>query len=208
MRHVAWWRTRGVKGVARGRAGRSVTAMKRGVIGMVWGVIGVTGGFAGAALAADENFSKAIPAAEFSAAGLGKLSPAELARLDGLVRDFKNRPEGAARREAVVAAPRVAVVEAVPPRVAPAKVKLAPGTQVEFSTVESRIVGEFRGWEGRTLFTLENGQRWQVAGGDIYASPVIMNPAVKIAPGMLGSFWMTVEGVRARVKVTPVGSGK
>lgn len=191
--------------------------MKRWLVGV--GVIAVTWG---AVRAAGADFSRTIRAEEFAAAGLGKLSAEELRRLDALVRDFKSGALERAQREAAVAQSRAADAEARAQAsaraqnekasdaglLAKAKVRLTPGTQVEFATVESRIAGEFRGWEGRTVFTLENGQRWQVAGGESYASPALTNPAVKITPGMLGSFWLTVEGVRTRVKVVPVGSGK
>ncbi len=177
-----------------------------------------------AARAAEDSFSKAVRAEDFSAAGLGKLSPDEIARLDALVRDFKSGALERARREAAAAESRAAQAEAraaravaapvepekksEPGLLAKAKVMLTPGTQVEYAAVESRIAGEFRGWEQRTVFTLENGQRWQVAGTDGYVSPPLTKPAVKITPGMLGSFWMTVEGVRPRVKVMLVGGGK
>ena len=194
---------------------------------------------AGGLRAADEIFSKAIPAGEFSAAGLAKLSAGELARLDALVRDYKSGALEAARREAAVAAEARVKAEANAARaeaemraataaseakarateeaaakkseaslLAKAKVLLTPGTQVDYVTVESWIVGEFRGWSGRTIFTLDNGQRWQSAGESTYYSPLIMSPAVKIAPGMFGTFWMTVEGVKSRVKVVPVGGAK
>ena len=195
--------------------------------------------------AADEAFSKAVRPADFSAAGLAKLSPEELARLDALVRDYKSGALEAARREAIAQTEARARAEAKAARaeseaaaikakaetqaqtrakereeaaqkseksdtslLARAKVLLTPGTKIEYSTVESRIAGEFRGWEGRTTFTLENGQRWQSAGESTYVSPPILRPAVKIAPGMLGTFWMTVEGVRQRVKVTIVEGAK
>ena len=189
--------------------------------------------------AADDNFSKAIPAGDFSAAGLAKLSAAELARLDALVRDFKSGALEAARREATVAAEGRVKAEANAARaeaemratktaaeakaraaeeaaakksetslLAKARVLLTPGTQIDYTTVESRIVGEFRGWAGRTIFTLENGQRWQSAGEGSYYSPLVLSPAVKIAPGVLGTFWLTVEGVKSRVKVTLVGAPK
>ncbi len=162
--------------------------------------IGLIAAVLATAHAAENDFSKTIRAEDFAAAGLGKLSAAEIQRLDALVRDH---------RAAAVESGAKEVVKSRDVAPAPlAKVKLAPGTQVEFASVESRIVGEFRGWEGKTLFTLENGQRWQTTGSDIYASPRIMNPAVKIAPGMMGSFWLTVEGVRTRVKVVPVGDAK
>ena len=197
-------------------------------------------GMTGAALAAaEDDFSKTIPAGDFSAAGLAKLSAAELARLDVLVRDFKSGALATALREAAVAAQAREKAEANAARaeaamraakaaadakaravtetaakksegglLAKARVILTPGTQVDYATVESRIAGEFRGWEGRTIFTLENGQRWQSAGESTYVSPPVMSPVVKIGPGMLGTFWMTVEGVKQRVKVVPIAALK
>ena len=197
------------------------------------------------AAAAEEKFSKTIPAGDFSAAGLAKLSPEELARLDALVRDYKSGALEAARREAIAQNEARAKAEAKAARaeseaaaikvkaeaqaqarakekeeaarksetaetslLARAKVLLTPGTKIEYSTVESRIAGDFRGWEGRTTFTLENGQRWQSAGESTYVSPPILRPSVKIAPGVLGTFWMTVAGVRQRVKVAIIESAK
>jgi hypothetical protein len=197
--------------------------MKHWIGGLLFGgaVVITVGG------AAAENFSKAVRPADFAAAGLGKLSPEELTRLDVLVRDFKSGALEQARRDAAVAEERAvqaekrAAVAAIATAVAAekekkaeagllakAKVRLTPGTQVEYATVESRIAGEFRGWELRTVFTLENGQRWQVTGGESYVTPPVLGPAVKIAPGMMGAFWMTIEGVRSRVKVVPVGGAK
>ncbi|MSU50952.1 MAG: hypothetical protein EXS37_17985 [Opitutus sp.] len=183
-------------------------------IGLGWAAVAV------AAYAAEETFSRAIRAQDFSAAGLDKLSPEEVARLDALVREFKSGAMERARRDAAVAEARAVKAEA---RVAAevektkerdvsrpvkAKVVVSPGTKVEYAAVESRIAGEFRGWEGRTTFTLENGQRWQVAGSDPYVCPPIANPAVKITPGALGTFWMTIEGVRSRAKVVAVGGAR
>jgi hypothetical protein len=208
-------------GVARFGTTRWLGGMKRMFVATaVW--MAATG----FAAEAEEKFSKTIPAGDFSAAGLAKLSPEELARLDALVRDYKSGALEAARREAAAAITAAeARARATEARVraeakaarakeqeeaakksetsllARAKVLLTPGTKIEYSTVESRIAGEFRGWEGRTTFTLENGQRWQSAGESTYVSPPILRPAVKIAPGVLGTFWMTVEGVRQRVKV-------
>jgi nucleoid-associated protein YgaU len=201
--------------------------------------------------AAEESFSQAVRAEDFSAAGLAKLSPAELARLDALVRDYKSGALLAARREAAAAeraraaaearaakaaaeaqaaqaaaearaAQLAAAAEAAKQAAAKAEAKkseggllarakalLPAGTEVEYAAVESRIVGEFTGWEARTVFTLENGQRWQVANRDEgYFCPPIKNPAVKITPGALNSFWLVIEGVKPRVKVVRVDSGR
>jgi hypothetical protein len=85
---------------------------------------------------------------------------------------------------------------------------VAPGAVVEYAGVESRIAGEFSGWGDRTIFSLENGQRWQVAGTGSYVTPPVTGPAVKVVPGVLGTYWMTIEGVRPRVKVVLVGGGE
>lgn len=52
---------------------------------------------------AEVRFSQAVRPGEFSAAGLEKISAADLARLDTLVRDFKRGALETARREATVA---------------------------------------------------------------------------------------------------------
>jgi hypothetical protein len=207
-------------------------------IGLVW-LAGWT-----TVRAADETFSRAVGAADFSAAGLSKLSPEELARLDALVRDYKTGALAAAQREVAEAraaaaatvakaeaetqaakadaaraetaraeAAKTAQAEAAKAKKAEggsllqrAKVLLTPGTEIEYATVESKIVGKFIGWGSNTVFTLENGQRWKIANGGSYTTPPVDGPNVKIEPGSLGGFWMKVEGVSSRVRVAPFGA--
>src|SRR5688572_30073666 len=70
-----------------------------------WLAAVVVGAVASAvAPAAEDSFSKSVAATEFSAAGLAKLSPEELRRLDDLVRDYKSGALEAARRDAAKAA--------------------------------------------------------------------------------------------------------
>jgi len=70
--------------------------------------------------------------------------------------------------------------------------------------IVSRLVGDYDGWTGRTLFRLENGQIWQQAGGSERVDDTRHSPEVKVYPGMLGSYWLEIEGVRERVKVKPI----
>ncbi len=70
--------------------------------------------------------------------------------------------------------------------------------------VESRIAGAFKGWRRNTMLNLENGQRWQVDSSEDYVTPPSPSPKVKIYPGMLGTFWMEIEGVKPRVRVKPI----
>ncbi|HKE17829.1 MAG TPA: hypothetical protein VKB80_23295 [Kofleriaceae bacterium] len=72
--------------------------------------------------------------AEFRAAGLDKLSGAELAALDGWIGRMMVRVM-ANRKQAGCTAP-----------------------------IDSRIDGEFQGWTGRTMLGLANGQIWRQLG--------------------------------------------
>ena len=192
---------------------------------------------AGLMPAQEARFSSAVSRDDFAAAGLAKLSPEELARLDRLVQAYGSGALEAARVAAATAAEARAVAEAKATKAeteleaakaaataeaaarekekgkakaesagffAKAKVLLAPGTQVEYGEIESRIAGDFTGWEGHTIFTLENGQRWRVANGGGYYSPAVARPKVKVFPAALGGFWLKIEGVNPRVKVLPV----
>ena len=183
-----------------------------GLIGMSVALMGARG---------EESFSKAIRPEDFRAAELDKLSPEALARLDGLVQAYKSGAVATARAEAEAEASAQAAKVAAeqkkeqekaektakassPGFFAKAKVMLTPGTDVEYSDIESRIAGDFNGWDGYTVFTLEDGTRWKVANGGGYYSPKISNPKVKIYPAALGGFWMKIDGVNQRVKVLPL----
>lgn len=176
---------------------------------------------------AETPFSQALPPEDFAAAELGKLSPAALARLDQLVAAYQ-RGEVASVRAAAAAEVQAAraaadaekakaraeteaaqaeaakAKESSPGLLAKAKVLLSPGTKVEYAAIESCIAGDFDGWEGHTVFTLENGQHWRVANGGGYYSPVLHRPKVSISPAALGGFWMKIEGVGPKVKVLPI----
>ena len=125
--------------------------------------------------------------AEFHAAGLDKLSPEELARLDAWLQ---------AHGESAATPP--------PPKA----VAATPGEQPVFhphpaerETVESRLVGSFSGWSGHSTFTLDNGQQWQQAESGSYDTGKLDHPAVKIKPMLLGSWLMYVDGCGCSVRV-------
>jgi hypothetical protein len=211
------------------------------------------------ARAAEEGFSQTVRAADFSAAGLEKLTPEELARLDTLVRDYKSGVLMAAQREAEATAQAKAVVDAqavaakaearaaaamraateakaaaeakvakaeVETQVAraeasrakesfmggllaKAKVVLTPGTEVEYTSIDTQLAVDFRGWSKGTVFILANGQHWQVTDSSTYATPPESGPhKVRIVPGALGSFFLEIEGVRQKPRVSFVGGGK
>lgn len=139
--------------------------------------------------------------AEFGAAGLGKLSDAELARLNELLargvspampaatpdvdaRIAQAREEG--RREAEVAA-----ADAVRP----------PASR---EPVESTIPGTFAGFARGREYTLANGQVWKQTDSASIAGARGQDIGVRIRPGLLSVWWMQVDGYNAQAKVERV----
>ena len=125
--------------------------------------------------------------ADFKAAGLDKLSPEELARLNVFLRTEMEQ------------------------RVAEARGKQDP-KRVGFhdsganrDPVVSTIPGTFHGWDGATTFHLANGQVWRQINSDSTLRGIRMeNPQVTIKPGLFGSWELTVKGYSAYAKVERV----
>jgi hypothetical protein len=160
---------------------------------------------------ADDSFTKALSPADFQSAGLGKLTPEELARLDLLVR---SRETGEVAKATADTAQKVAAsvreqVQAEDKKQQSAgflekwKVRLRPGTEIEYSTLDSAIVDihESNFGKGGAVFTLANGQRWRTDEDDDWPSTKAGPVKVHIIPGSMGSFFMEIEhGGRPRVK--------
>jgi hypothetical protein len=72
--------------------------------------------------------------------------------------------------------------------------------------LESRLTGDFRGWNGNSVFNLEDGTRWvQQNKSESYEySPVLHSPKVKIRPAAFRGFWLEIEGVNLQVRVVPL----
>jgi hypothetical protein len=73
---------------------------------------------------------------------------------------------------------------------------------VSASVIESKIDGEFNGWDGETIFVLQNGQIWQQAEYD-YEYEYAYSPDVVIFRSG-NSFEMQVEGMDESIRVTRV----
>jgi len=73
--------------------------------------------------------------------------------------------------------------------------------------LEGRLVGDFNGWTGKTVFTLDNGQVWRQTNNNLRdykpRSP-IPQPKVTISKGLFGSYNMQVDGVKRIVQVKRV----
>ena len=126
---------------------------------------------------------KAMTPANYEAAGLQKLDSAERAKLDEFIRGYVAKSNEKVATEAVDKAVQQHKVQA--PEV-----------------IESRIVGPFTGYNGRTIFTLENGQRWAQSQRDSAYYPKVDSPPVLIMKAGLG-YRMYIAGGGA-IRVTKV----
>ena len=71
------------------------------------------------------------------------------------------------------------------------------------NSMQSRIVGTLAEWRRGQSLTLANGQVWMVNDEPANFKPM-QDPAVTITPGMLGSYFMKIEGINFQVKVKRV----
>ena len=143
----------------------------------------------GLALAAEPENSafpgveKAMTPQQYEAAGLSKLDPAERAKLDEFIKNYVAVSNERVATTAVDKAVKENKVQ--PPEV-----------------IQSRIVGPFTGYNGRTTFTLENGQRWAQSQRDSAYFPKIDSPQVTIIKAGFG-YRMYIAGGGA-IRVTKV----
>ena len=141
------------------------------------------------AFAQAKPIQQRMSTAEFKAAGLDKLSAAELENLNRWLSGTLQ----VEKAEATAAAEK--------------SVKQRVQGFFDFDgrkePVKSRLVGEFRGFAPGRVFTLENGQQWEVTeSAELNAR--VMNPEVEMRPGVLNTWWMLVGKYNTRAKVRRV----
>lgn len=139
------------------------------------------------------NLRELMSAEDFKAAGLEKLDPEELEFLQHWFQGFRQSETAKAVQASKPSGDDAFGIEHVPTRLA----QIFSGAP---ETVESRISGEFRGWSGRTIFRLDNGQVWQQAepGKFFYTAT---NPNVSIRKGSFGSYLLRIEGKNSSIRV-------
>jgi hypothetical protein len=171
----------------------------------------------------DGKFTSTLSAADLAATGVGDLSPAQRARLDELAEAYRNGALAAAPASVAPVTPAAPASSAAPAAEAPpspvptaaqppakgflARLKLPhrAAAAPKPAPMESTVPGRFRGWSPAQIFVLANGQRWQVANGDSYYSPVVENPRVQILPSAFGGHWLRFPDLDVQVRVSPLG---
>ncbi|TPD67991.1 hypothetical protein FJP69_12745 [Stenotrophomonas maltophilia] len=116
-----------------------------------------------------------------------RLSAAQLAEvgLDATQLQTLNR----VLREAEASTPvptRAAVAANVP---APAAMHLG----LEEGPVSARVVGDVAGWQPGSVFTLDNGQQWQVMKGQMKLRKTLQAPQIEVIPGIAGRWFLQVD---------------
>ena len=110
---------------------------------------------------------------EFKAAGLGKLSPDELAKLNAWLQGYRQVTEQAAEKKAS-----------------------ARAEHTKMDLIVSRVDGSFNGLTGRTIIRLEDGTVWKQANADDhYRTSVTDHPAAAVIHGIFG-YKMRIEGMQ------------
>ena len=106
---------------------------------------------------------------EFKAAGLNKLSPEELQRLDAWIQGYRQVAE---------------------------KKATAKAERTKMDLIVSRVDGTFNGLTGRTLIRLEDGTVWKQANADDRFRPKVTDhPAAAVIHGIFG-YKMQIEGTQ------------
>jgi hypothetical protein len=126
---------------------------------------------------------------EFSAAGLEKLTPDELAALNQWIRSRSLATLDAGQPGTLGEGEDLRGLELQ-------KMKDMPRT-----AIKSRVVGTFTGWDGQTTFRLENGMIWQQVDKDKFYIKAVKDPLVTIEPGMLKTWRLSVEGYSSDCRV-------
>jgi hypothetical protein len=112
---------------------------------------------------------------QMHATGLDTLSPAQLTRLNQVLREDAGRP----------------VV-----------VGQSPGDNAERSIfsvglddkpIHSRLRGDVQAWEPGTVFELDNGEQWKVLKGRMTLHKTLHAPEIQVVPGLAGRWFLQVD---------------
>jgi hypothetical protein len=153
------------------------------------------------AFAQQTRIEDRLTAAEFRDAGLGKLSDAELARLNELlVRGASSAPPATAAPDVET---RIAQAREEGRREAQGQDRgLRPAESRE--PIESTIPGAFTGFSQGREYTLANGQVWKQTDSASIAGARGQDIGVQIRPGFMSVWWLQVDGYNTRAKVERV----
>jgi len=107
------------------------------------------------------------------------LTPAQLQALNRLLR----------QAEADAPAPVAGAAPSAGGAGAPAP--MFPG--LDDGPINAKVTGQVDGWAPGTVFTLDNGQQWQVLKGEMKLKASRSNPEIVVVPGIAGRWFLQVD---------------
>ena len=132
-----------------------------------------------------------ITVTQFDQTGLDKLSSGQMAAFNNWLDQYLSaRTVGATVSAKPPPAPQTAASAVASFGADTMKPRENPATP---DHIESRIAGMFTGWDGDTIFKLENGQVWQQAGTGYFTNVNLDHPEVVIKKLMFG-YLLTLPG--------------
>ena len=149
---------------------------------------------------AQQGIQQQMSADEFRAAGLDKLSAAELANLDRWLQRQVQEEASVAVEQAVEQGREEGREQALQQSQAAGP----PAPSAPTGPVNSTVNGAFNGFGRGQRYTLANGQVWEQTDAARLEGVRLDNPQVVISPGMFGVWYMRIEGYNTRAKVRRV----
>lgn len=141
--------------------------------------------------------------AEFNQAGLDKLSPAELARLEQWLATHATELASAVPASAVSSA-SVAADKGASRSTASSEKKVAAAAKKASRIVVSPIAGRFTGWRPGSVIVLQNGQKWRISDdSSLTLTRPMDSPVATVKAGVLGGWMLKIEGYNTSGRVQP-----
>ncbi|MBP3984587.1 hypothetical protein J5837_09175 [Pseudoxanthomonas helianthi] len=137
------------------------------------------------------DLEQRLNAEQLRETGLDKLSKAQLAALNRILRGEDEVQVAAAKAEAK------AEVQAQRQQEAEHSALIGLNDQ----PIKSRLKGDVAGWEPGTEFELENGQRWKVLKGQMKLRKPLNAPEIVVVPGIAGRWFLQVDEDMPKARV-------
>jgi hypothetical protein len=133
---------------------------------------------------------------EFTASGLEKLTPEELDALNHWIRNHSVATLDQPKSGSTTVAGGAEVDER--------GFKNKKDSEEDRSPIATRIKGSFTGWDGHTVFALENGMIWEQADQEKFYTKEVQNPEITITPGLFGTWRLSMVGHNSACRVERV----
>ncbi len=134
---------------------------------------------------------------EFTTTGLDKLTPGELEALNNWIRSHSvatlDQPKSGSYAVAADANADAELDER--------GFKNKKDSKEDRTPITTRVKGGFTGWDGHTVFTLENGMIWEQADQEKFYTKEVQNPEITITPGMFGTWRLSMVGHNSACRV-------